>query len=357
MRKALIAVLSVVLVLLGANIVYRLITESSPEFGAVVPTPTVRVMSKPTQQVIATSTAGVEMTGTNPLENAKFYVDPRSNAKRQADEWRASRPEDASAMDKIAAQPQADWMGDWSGDIETAVSAKVKAAASSGSVPILVAYNIPQRDCGNYSAGGVDSGDEYRTWIEGFARGIGTNKAVVILEPDGLPLMDCLSDEDKSKRMSLIAAAVDIFKANPGTTVYIDVGHSHWISATIMSDRLTKAGIARADGFSLNVSNYFATADVAQYGKQVSGLVGGKHFVIDTSRNGLGPAEGSDPEGWCNPPGRALGAPPTADTGDPLIDAFLWIKRPGESDGTCKGGPAAGTWWPEYALGLAQRSK
>lgn len=41
----------------------------------------------------------------------------------------------------------------------------------------------------------------------------------------------------------------------------------------------------------------------------------------------------------------------------PLIAAYLWIKRPGESDGTCKGGPKAGTWWPEYALGLARSAK
>ncbi|NUT94690.1 MAG: endoglucanase, partial [Saccharothrix sp.] len=54
------------------------------------------------------------------------------------------------------------------------------------------------------------------------------------------------------------------------------------------------------------------------------------------------------------PPGRGLGARPTADTGIPLVDAFLWVKRPGESDGECQGGPAAGRWWPEQALELAK---
>ena len=47
---------------------------------------------------------------------------------------------------------------------------------------------------------------------------------------------------------------------------------------------------------------------------------------------------------------------PTASTGDPNADAFLWIKHPGESDGACNGGPVAGTWWADYALGLAQRA-
>lgn len=54
--------------------------------------------------------------------------------------------------------------------------------------------------------------------------------------------------------------------------------------------------------------------------------------------------------------GRALGARSTGLTGDPAVDAYLWIKNPGEPDGTCNGGPAAGQWWPAYALGLAQRA-
>lgn len=35
-------------------------------------------------------------------------------------------------------------------------------------------------------------------------------------------------------------------------------------------------------------------------------------------------------------------------------DAFLWVKRPGESDGTCHGGPPAGQFWGGYALELAR---
>jgi endoglucanase len=120
-----------------------------------------------------------------------------------------------------------------------------------------------------------------------------------------------------------------------------------------MAQRLRQAGIGRARGFSLNVSNFNATADETAYGHTVAAAVGGKPFVIDTSRNGLGRAPDS---AWCNPPGRALGQPPTSQTGDPLVDAYLWIKAPGESDGSCNGAPAAGVWWPEYALGLAQRA-
>ncbi len=120
-----------------------------------------------------------------------------------------------------------------------------------------------------------------------------------------------------------------------------------------MATRLRAAGVDRARGFALNVSNFDETADERAYGDAVSVAVGGTaHFVIDTSRNGLGPAPGN---AWCNPPGRALGTGPTADTGDPRADAFLWIKIPGESDGTCNGGPTAGQWWLDYAIGLAVR--
>ncbi len=37
-----------------------------------------------------------------------------------------------------------------------------------------------------------------------------------------------------------------------------------------------------------------------------------------------------------------------------MADALLWVKPPGESDGTCRPGePSAGTFWVDYALGLA----
>jgi endoglucanase len=82
--------------------------------------------------------------------------------------------------------------------------------------------------------------------------------------------------------------------------------------------------------------------------------VGGKPFVIDTSRNGRGPGSG----GFCNPAGTGLGEPPTATTGDPLVHAFLWVKRPGESDGACGecAGTPAGQFCRSYALQLATNS-
>jgi endoglucanase len=101
------------------------------------------------------------------------------------------------------------------------------------------------------------------------------------------------------------------------------------------------------------------------------------HFVVDTSRNGQGawtPAPGKytgDPQTWCNPPDRGIGVRPTASTGVTLVDAYLYIKTIGESDGTCTRGtagpgdpeyggaidPPAGGWWPAQALTLVHNAK
>lgn len=285
------------------------------------------------------------------LADAELWVDPHTSARKQADEWRRSRPDAARQMDKIAEQPQAVWFGDWNRDVRSAVSSVVGAAASSGSLPVLVAYNIPSRDCGSYSAGGAREADGYRRWIRDFAAGITGRSAIVVLEPDALAGADCLDAPGRDQRFSLLREAVRMLKS-AGALVYIDAGHARWLSPDDAASRLRAAGIDQADGFALNVSNYHSNAANVQYGARISELTGGKHFVVDSSRNGLG-TDSADQ--WCNPTGQALGTNPSTRTAHPLVDAFLWIKRPGESDGTCNGGPSAGKWWSEYALGLAER--
>jgi endoglucanase len=285
----------------------------------------------------------------NPFAGASFYVDPNSNARKQVMAWLPTRPEDAAQMEKIASQSQAKWFGRWNSDVATAVRSFVQTAASAGTMPVLVAYNIYQLNCTSL---GPATPDAYRTWITAFASGLGAVKTAVVLEPDALAAWGCLSTTDRQIRADLLRFAIETLKARPLTHVYVDAGHPRWQSASETANRLTSIGISLADGFSLNISNFITTADNVTYGKAISNLIGGKHFVIDTSRNGVGPTADYQ---WCNPDGRAIGSGSTASTADPLVDAYLWIKPPGESDGTCNGGPAAGAWWADYALGLAQR--
>ncbi|MFN2564585.1 MAG: glycoside hydrolase family 6 protein [Gemmatimonadaceae bacterium] len=286
------------------------------------------------------------------LAGARIWRNADSPARRQADAWRSSRPVDADMMDRIASQPIAQWIGGWTGDVRSHVRNIIARADGDGSVPVFVAYNIPHRDCGGYSASGAQSSAAgYRSWIRDVAAGIAGGRAVVVLEPDAVAQVSCLPAAGQEERFALLREAVELLKG-AGAAVYIDAGNARWVGADVMAARLKRAAIDKADGFSLNVSNFISTAANVAYGEALSARLSGKHFVIDTSRNGTG---GRSDGQWCNPSGQALGQSPTTRTGHRLVDAYLWIKYPGESDGPCNGGPAAGVWWPEYALGLAQR--
>lgn len=402
--------------------------------------------------------------------DTKFAVTvPNHGAVRQmAQLLRERNRQDAALIGRMIATPQAEWFTQGTPHrTQQDVKQTVRLAQATGRVPILVAYNIPFRDCAQFSAGEATSVDEYLAWIDGFAAGIGDAKAVVILEPDGLgivPHYDPYGSADGSgalewcqpaeadpetaagDRFFMLNAAVDRLLQQPRVSVYLEGTHSAWLGVGDAAHRLAQAGVARAQGFYLNVSNYQFSANSAQYGTWVSQCLtyatvapgdffncpnqywnGGPlpsriaqlrgewngvalssygewsdttdvhelntsginlryanmlgaiapttHFVIDTSRNGHGPWQPPagvypDAQDWCNPPDRGLGVRPTADTGVPLLDAYLWVKTPGESDGECTRGlgpggttvdpewgridPAAGQWFPEQALELAR---
>jgi endoglucanase len=287
---------------------------------------------------------------TNPFAGQTLYVDPLSPARRQAETWRRSRPVDAALIERIASAPTARWFNGWGRNTKRDVDQAVATITRSGALPVFVAYNIPNRDCGSFSAGGAARADAYRRWMDDFGNGIAGRRSIVILEPDALAGMDCLAAAQRQERLALIREAVRTLNAQRAS-VYLDAGHARWHPAATMAGRLREAGIAEAQGFALNVSNVQGTSANIAYGEQLSRLVGGKHFIVDTSRNG---APVTDPRLWCNPRGRALGVVPTTNTGHPLVDAFLWVKVPGESDGTCGGGPASGKWWADYALELSR---
>ncbi len=358
---------------------------------------------------------------------------------------------DAYLIGKMVTTPQAVWItGGTPAEVQKNVSKTVRLANSLGTVPVLVAYNIPYRDCAQYSAGGAVDTAAYKAWIDGFAKGIGNGKAVVLLEPDSLgiiPYYDQFGSEDGSDalewcqpkvdgnpapeadpehRFAQLNYAVDALEALPRTDVYLDGTHSNWLGAGDAAQRLVLGGVNKSEGFYLNVSNFQANDHLVKYGTWISkciwfgsnpgswgaghyywcasqyypaspsdfstwglsdqwyvnnvesqtwvpypGDAGLTHFVIDTGRNGQGPwtpsVSYSDPQDWCNPPDRGLGLRPTANTGVSLVDAYLWVKIPGASDGSCTRGtpgpedpewgivdPAAGVWFPQMALDLVQ---
>ncbi len=236
----------------------------------------------------------------NPLAGLPFYVNPASKARAAADGVDPRSPE----LDAIANTPTAYWMDNLS---TPAVDAKYIAdAQAAGTMPVLALYGIPHRDCGSFAAGGFGSADAYKGWINGVASAIGGGPAAIILEPDALAMADCLSGDQRQERFDLMRYAVDTLTPNPATAVYVDAGHSRWVGAEDMAGRLNDVGVGKARGFSLNTANFFTTDESIGYGDAISGMTGGTPYVIDTSRNGAGPADGD--MYWCNPSGRALGA-------------------------------------------------
>jgi endoglucanase len=295
----------------------------------------------------------------NPLTGQLFYVDPHGPAAEQARQWRSEgRTADASAIERIATQPVAEWLTD-AGEGTAQVRTFTTRANEGGRSALLVLYDIPGRDCGSFSAGGASSASAYRSWIEQVAAGISSRRATVILEPDAVAqaVSGCLSRQATRERYALLRYAVGKLKAEGHVTVYLDAGNPGWVKpVSKLVKPMRKAGVAHADGFALNVSNFYTTSAATSYGEELSSALGGAHFVIDTGRNGNGPdTNAHDAPTWCDPPGRALGSNPTTSTGRAQVDAYLWIKQPGASDGSCRSGaPPAGAWWPQYALELAR---
>jgi endoglucanase len=391
----------------------------------------------------------------------RFFVPAPDSAAIQQEIQLVLRGKISSAvrLGALLAQGHAVWLnGGAPAATQKTVRQTMAAAALQHRVPVFVIYDVPFRDCGQYSSGGARSTAEYLAYVDAVAREIGTGTAVVIEEPDGLGLIPgegCTPtagdlaaagltlDQANTARYDQITGAVARLEQNPHVNVYLDATHPGWLNVGDATQRLLKAGVQAAQGFYLNASNYQYTADDVFYGTWISDCIalvtqlhdsagncpnqywdGGPatnwdgdaldtyqvwrdapysgnhvdlkwnttgidsrwalmlgavqpttHFVVDTSRNGLGPwnwaaagyANAGVAQDWCNPPGRGAGIAPTANTGNALVDAYLWIKTPGESDGSCtRDGsagtadpqrgvvdPAAGAWFPQQALELA----
>jgi cellulose 1,4-beta-cellobiosidase len=350
----------------------------------------------------------------NPFAGARFYVDPEFG--RMVAKATAPTPEDATRLKKVAAFPTAVWLE----SLETAKLAaptlddalKQEAAGGGPVVPVFVIYNLPNRDCAAEGSRGelfVDKGGEalYQTqFIDVIAAAFAAHpsqKVAVVLEPDSLPnivtnsvVPTCAAAEQIYRR----GVAYAISKLSmPNVFIYLDAAHAGWLgwpknlpkAVALFKEVITMAGGPdRIRGFALNVSNYDPakepkakkngpddpSQDEVGYANDLAdGLakvgITGKGFLIDTSRNGKHEIR-STGGNWCNVKGAGLGERPTVAPA-PNIDAYLWIKTPGESDGTADrkaarfdencvsddampGAPEAGELFAPYLIELAKNA-
>jgi endoglucanase len=298
----------------------------------------------------------------DPLTGATFFVDPESEAAHAA----LLNP----ALDVIAQQPGTARFGSFSfgkngvPDIQTAVSRYLSRASveEPGAVPLLATYRILHGLCGHASDSPSDAAS-YHNFIEGFAQGIGSYRAVLFLEMDSIITMPCLSSHGKAVREHELRDAINILTAHcPHLVIYLDAGAADALSARDAAKYLRASGVAKIQGFFLNATHFDWTSHEIRYGNQISQLTGGKHFVVNTGENGQGPLRPRNivhagNEVLCNPSGRGLGPLPTADTGYRNVDMFAWTSNPGESGGSCvAGAPPTGVYWPAYAAALVQNA-
>lgn len=295
--------------------------------------------------------AGCTATPEQPGPGTEIQASSMSKAATAAaSETEGSPEQEAAAF--LAEQPTSYWLVPEADGIDT-VAAKIgqladEARDQSARLAVVV-YGLPGRDCGNFSAGGLEprAYEEWTTEIGEALRAASDVAPIVILEPDSLALAsECDNLDERAEQLD---GAIDAI-AGENTWIYLDGGHSDWHPAAEMADTVSAVpGLDRVRGVATNVSNYNATDDEVAYAHDLSeALGGGIHAVIDTSRNGAG----SNGE-WCNPRGRLVGEE-GGTIGDDVVDTNLWIKPPGESDGTCNGGPPAGRWWPEGAMELTR---
>lgn len=283
----------------------------------------------------------------DPRLHRKIYVSKETQGYRIAARDPRFRP--------IGRQPVAQMVSEnWfpMSTVQKQVRRYAKKANRHHRTPLLAIYAIPARDCGGYSAGGLDHAT-YKRWISQVAAGLRNKHAMVILEPDALGHLGMCGGQ--GDRTGTLAYATRVLSA-AGAWVYIDAAHSSWIKPGEMARRLLAAGVRQARGFSVNVASFVRTDLEKRYAKRILKKlrkhgVRRKHYVMDTSRNGGGQTNGNN---WCNPLDARLGRRPQV-MGRGSLDAYLWVKAPGESDGGCNGGPYAGAFWPEYALRLMGR--
>jgi cellulose 1,4-beta-cellobiosidase len=333
-----------------------------------------QINAAPSAAPAAASSAAATPSTLNPFEGVSFYINPDYVAKVEA--TAKSHPAEAAAIRNVATHPTAVWLDSIAAipNVSKTLTEAAKQEAAGGKpvLSVFVVYDLPNRDCSAKASAGElaveKNGEErYKTeFIDKIAAAFAAHpnqRIVAILEPDSLPNLATnlnqpkCAESDQAYRKS-IAYAISKLNAK-NVALYLDAAHAGWLGwegnrqkiAKIFKDVLTQAGGPQLiRGFATNVSNY-NTVD-GRDGKKLGAAnpcpdeltyvtklaealkaqgIEGKRFIIDTARNGK--VVRSSWGSWCNIKGAGIGPRPQASPSE-LIDAYFWVKPPGESDGT-----------------------
>jgi len=150
-------------------------------------------------------------------------------------------------------------------------------SAGKSKFPVFTLYHFNKESNTSASA--------YHDWVSAIADEIGKHdgNAVVVVEPDSFALNN-VSGVD-----GVLDDAVAVLKQKaPNAAVFLDIGHSNWLSAGgVVSRAKGYPHYAQLDGFASNTSNFQPEPNEEAYAKNLY-LQSGKPVIIDSSRNGLG---------------------------------------------------------------------
>jgi cellulose 1,4-beta-cellobiosidase len=350
----------------------------------------------------------------NPFKDVNYFLNPEFVANVEATAKR--HPDLADKIMKVADYPSAGWLDSIGAikNLKVWLDEAKKQQDKSGkpTLAVVIVYDLPNRDCSAEASAGelkvAQNGlqrykSEFIDPITAEFKAHPDQPIAVVLEPDSLgnlatnmALPAC--QEARPAYKEGVVYAIKSF-ALPNVSVYLDAAHSGWLGwddnrakiAKIFRQVLSEAGgPGMIRGFATNTSNYTSLSNrdgaileptnpcpnELTYVKtlrktlEMSGFKN-HHFIIDTARNGKGGIRHAWGN-WCNIKGAGLGERPRADP-EPDIDAYFWLKPPGESDGVADpkaprfdpmcagqdaapGAPQAGQWFESYFLDLVRNA-
>ncbi|KAI8692476.1 hypothetical protein LRP88_07403 [Fusarium phalaenopsidis] len=314
----------------------------------------------------------------------------------------------ATAAAKVADVPSYQWMDSFehiSLMEDTLVDIRKANQAGGNYAGQFVVYDLPDRDCAAAASNGEysldkDGANKYKNYINTIKKIIQSYsdiRILLVIEPDSLANLVTNMDVAKCAKahdayISLTNYAVTELNL-PNVAMYLDAGHAGWLgwpnnqgpAAKLFASIYKDAGKPAAlRGLATNVANYNAWSlssappytqgasiyDEKSYIHAMGPLLEqngwpGAHFITDQGRSGKQPTGQIQWGDWCNSKGTGFGIRPSANTGDSLLDAFVWVKPGGESDGTSdtsaarydyhcgasaalQPAPEAGTWFQAY---------
>jgi Glycosyl hydrolases family 6 len=284
-----------------------------------------------------------------------------------------SLAQEVALLEKIAVEPDANRFSLYSGGGGPgAIFGQVQKifchnlTADPGTIPIITTYFLYQAGYCESKSEILDHRGTFERQVDEMADGIARRPAVMLLELDAIGASKCMQDTGALPYWEAdIRYEIQKVSALPHTVVYIEGGYADSNSPRYTAKVLNAVGVDKIRGFWTNDTHDDWTINEIRWGEKVSRLTHGAHFIVNTATDGQGPLVPANRvkdgnEVLCNPPGRGIGPLPTANPIDPRsgrpfadVDAFLWTAPPGNSSGTCNGGPPSGTFWVAKALGMS----